>query len=120
MDKPHYLVIDDDSCTRTFISAVFANEASISTACDGREALSLLEQHQYDVIISDVQMPHLNGLDLFTRVQTVAPEAAGKFILCTGNVTDEVVAFCSEYHIQLCAKPMMVDDIKTAVQKLTR
>lgn len=120
MEKAHYLVIDDDECIRIFLAAVFQSEACVTTACDGREALNLLDQHQYDVIISDVQMPFLNGLDLFRAIRTVLPEVAGKFILCTGNVTEEVTSFCSEHHIPLCAKPMMVDDIKAAVHYLTR
>ena len=37
MKKPNYLVVDDDACIRDFIDAVFANEAHITQACDGKE-----------------------------------------------------------------------------------
>ncbi|WP_163338220.1 response regulator [Desulfopila sp. IMCC35008] len=99
MEKAHYLVIDDDECIRIFLVAVFQNEAGVTTACGGREALNLLDQHQYDVIMSDVRMPYLIGLDFFQAIRTVTSEVAGKFILCTGNVIEEVTSFCSEHHI---------------------
>lgn len=119
MKKPNYLVVDDDSCIREFIDAVFANEAHITQACDGKEALELLQHRQFDIVICDVQMPRLNGTDLFNRIQSATPEAAANFIFCTGNPTDELVRLCSAHHTLFCTKPINIATLKSAVSMMT-
>lgn len=118
MQTPNYLVVDDDSCIRDFIDAVFANEAHITQACDGMEALKLLQQRQFDIVICDVQMPRLSGTDLFRLIQTARPEAAANFIFCTGNPTDELTRLCSAHHIIFCTKPIDIATLKSAVSML--
>ena len=119
MKKPNYLVVDDESCIRDLIDAVFTNEAHITQACDGKEALELLQQRQFDVVICDVQMPRLNGTDLFRRVQIAAPEAAANFIFCTGNPTEELADLCSAHHTIICTKPINIASLRSAVSRLT-
>ena len=115
MKKPNYLVVDDDSCIRDFIDAVFTNEAHITQACDGKEALDLLQQRQFDIVICDVQMPRLSGTDLFRQIQITAPEVAANFIFCTGNPTDELVCLCSAHNTIFCTKPIDIATLKSAV-----
>lgn len=119
MRKPNYLVVDDESCIRDLINTVFENEAHITQACDGKEALELLQQRQFDIVICDVQMPHLSGTDLFRRIQAVTPEIAANFIFCTGNPTDELVRLCTEHHTIFCTKPISIATLKSAVSMLT-
>lgn len=119
MKKPNYLVVDDESFIRDFIDAVFANEAHITQACDGKEALELLQQRQFDIVICDVQMPRLSGTDLFRQIQIATPEAAANFIFCTGNPTDELVRLCSAHHTSFCTKPIDIATLKSAVSMLT-
>lgn len=119
MRKPNYLVVDDESFFRDFIDAVFADEARITQACDGREALNLLQQRHFDVVICDVQMPRLSGTDLFRQLLSIAPEAAANFIFCTGNPTDELISFCSAHHTSFCTKPIDIATLKSAVYMLT-
>ena len=54
MSKLQYLIVDDEVFNRTFMTAVFSEEASISTACDGNEALELIVDTDFDIIICDV------------------------------------------------------------------
>ena len=119
MRKSSYLVVDDESCIRDLIEAVFRDEACVTKACDGKEALDLLQQREFDVVICDVQMPRLSGTELFRQLQIIAPEAAAKFIFCTGNPTDELVRFCSTHHAVFCTKPINVAKLKSAVYTLT-
>ena len=118
MEKPNYLVVDDESCIRDLIDAVFADEAHITQACDGKEALELLHQRHFDIVICDVQMPRLSGTDLFRRVYVETPEAAANFIFCTGNPTDELVRLCSAHHTSFCTKPINIATLKSAVSRL--
>ena len=63
----HILVADDDKNTRLFLSAVLENAGfTVTTACNGEEALSALESTHVDLVVLDVMMPKMNGYE-FTR-----------------------------------------------------
>ena len=58
----HILVVDDDKNTRRLLRAVLeAEHYTVSTACDGEEALKVMEQEHVDLVVLDIMMPHLDG-----------------------------------------------------------
>ena len=65
MRSPTVLVVDDDPDLRTILQSVLASEGyQVSTATDGQHALRHTERGLIDVIIMDVTMPHLSGLQV--------------------------------------------------------
>src|SRR5699024_10534244 len=65
------IVIDDDPINLHVIESVLLNEPyDIATALSGKEALQLLAKDDYDLIISDVMMPHMSGFELTKRVRS--------------------------------------------------
>ena len=61
------LVADDDKNTRRYLRAVLEPEYSVSAASNGQEALDILDREHIDLVILDVMMPEMNGLE-FTRL----------------------------------------------------
>lgn len=120
MGKSQYLIVDDEVFIHKYMRAVFSNEAVISTACNGREALELLRNKHFDVIICDVQMPFLNGIDLFKEVKSNISKTCDKFIFCTGNVTEDFFVFCTKHEIPFCEKPIKLDVLKKIVHQVVR
>ncbi len=119
MSKLQYLIVDDEVFNRTFMTAVFSDEASISTACDGKEALELIVDTDFDIIICDVQMPQLNGIDLFKKMKKDNFRACEKFIFCTGNANNDFRQFCSQNEIPYCEKPIELKTLKDTVHRIT-
>ena len=65
------LVVDDDANLREILSVVLSKkDRAVDTAGDGIEAVALLNQNRYDVILSDLNMPGLDGL-LFTGSKAI-------------------------------------------------
>ena len=63
----HILVADDDKNTRLYLQAVLeAAGYTVSTACDGEDALDVLEHEQIDLVVLDIMMPRMNGYE-FTK-----------------------------------------------------
>lgn len=85
---------------------------TISLAASGDEALSLLDQQQVDVIISDVKMPVMDGVDFHGRVRAIPRYKNTPFIFLTG-VSDltRVKAACSSDTDLLLQKPFPVDSL---------
>lgn len=65
--KPQILLVEDDGDMRAYIRHELADEFGIEEATNGREALDLLKSVRPDLIVSDVMMPELNGIE-FTRL----------------------------------------------------
>lgn len=57
------LVVDDDSATRKLTEAMLKGEYSLQIANDGRQALALMEKEEFDVVLMDIQMPVMNGIE---------------------------------------------------------
>ena len=65
----HILVVDDDKNTRRLLRAVLeAEHYTVTTACDGEEALAVLDREHIDLAILDIMMPHMDGYE-FTSLQ---------------------------------------------------
>jgi CheY-like chemotaxis protein/anti-sigma regulatory factor (Ser/Thr protein kinase) len=66
------LVVDDDKTTRLVLRGVLTNAGfSTSVAKDGLDALKVLQTQQFDLLLLDVWMPRMNGLDLLAKLRTV-------------------------------------------------
>ncbi len=64
----HILVVDDDKSTRMFLSAVLnKNGYTVSTACNGEEALDVMDREHIDLVVLDIMMPKMDGYE-FTSV----------------------------------------------------
>ena len=63
------LVVDDDDMISDLLKIILEDEGLVTIARDGGEALGLLENGYYALIVSDVDMPRLNGIDLIRRIR---------------------------------------------------
>ena len=65
------LVVDDDDQIRDLLAAALTSDGhTVDGARDGSEALALLAQHPYDLVLSDLHMPHVDGPSLYETLQT--------------------------------------------------
>ena len=78
------LVVDDDQLILVFLSAVLAEEGyQVTCACDGRQAVELMRENRFDLVITDVTMPgDLNGLDVLRIAKQIDPQY--RVIIMTG------------------------------------
>ena len=106
------LVVDDDEGVRRLTLEMLKRAGhKAEQACDGAAALELLQRNRYDLVISDVVMPHMGGLELFAHVEKLHPET--KLLLTSGY------PFQSEKPIAypLLAKPFRRVDLLDAVAR---
>jgi len=118
MRSPTVLVVDDDPDLRTILQSVLASEGyQVSTATDGQHALHHTERGLIDVIIMDVTMPHLSGLQVYhlprqrgdhTPVLLLSGLAAGS------DRTAGLTAGADDY----LTKPFHLDEVLAHVQAL--
>jgi len=69
------LVADDEPAIRETLSQILSDlGATVDLAADGQEAVDLSEEHPYDLLLSDIRMPHKNGYEVFAEVRQKRPK----------------------------------------------
>ena len=112
------LVVEDESSLRELIANILLlDQHEVDTVRDGAEALYRIEQRAYDLIISDLQMPNLDGPGLYTALRKRFGEALPRVIFVTGHAeADKFVPFLAETGDPVLTKPFTVEDLRTLVQ----
>ncbi len=79
------LIVDDNIIDRKLIKHILAEHLNIiaETAKDGLEALNKIHKCSYDLVITDIVMPKIEGIELINQIQSIAP--ATKIIAISGN-----------------------------------
>jgi DNA-binding NtrC family response regulator len=117
-DHLRILVVDDDEASRTLMSKILAFQGfQVDIADGGSDALTLAEEHPYQLAILDYRMPDMNGVELFEKLRQLQPEIVGIFL--TGYPTvDTVYPAISSGVERVLAKPVDVDELLDLVKEL--
>ena len=84
--KAHILIVDDEKHIQEMISRNFRFEGySVTTASNGEEALEVLKKHRIEVVISDIKMPVMDGIELLKKIRKDYQMV--QVIIITGYVT---------------------------------
>lgn len=88
--KRSLLVVEDSMTTRTLLRNIMVSAGyDVDTAVDGSDAWSKMQKRRYNCIISDIEMPNMNGWDLCARVKGNANSSEIPFVLITSLSKDE-------------------------------
>jgi len=112
------LVVEDESGLRELIANILLlDHHEVDTVHDGVEALYRIEQRRYDLIISDLQMPNLDGPGLYEALRKRFGEALPRVIFVTGNAeAEQFMPFLAETGDPVLTKPFSGEDLRTLVQ----
>ena len=116
------LVVDDEPNLRKVLSAQLQRDGyEVHTAEDGEQALEVLREHHIDLVITDLKMPKLDGMELLRRVVEMDEELPVVMITAHGTV-DNAVEALKTGAFDYITKPFDQAEVRTIVQKalLTR
>lgn len=90
---PRILIIDDEKAIRNTLKEILEFENyKVDQAEDGPAGLDLLIQQKYDVVLCDIRMPKMDGLEVLTRAQAMGTDAAFIMVSAHGNIETAVDA----------------------------
>jgi len=114
---PTILVVDDEENTRQGLKQLLElHEYEVDTACDGYRALEIVKMDSPDIVLTDVRMPELDGLELLKQIKIINPETIVIMLTAYGSVEDAVKAIQSgAYHY--VSKPINTDELLEIVKK---
>ncbi|PKL83891.1 MAG: Fis family transcriptional regulator [Ignavibacteriae bacterium HGW-Ignavibacteriae-3] len=112
------LIVDDEKPIRDSLKMVLADEGFITdTAGDGEEALLKIEDNSYDVVISDIKMPKMDGMQLLESSSKISPETFFIIMTAFASVKTAIEALrCGAYDYLI--KPVEFEDVIIRVKRL--
>jgi putative nucleotidyltransferase with HDIG domain len=116
-DRPRVLVVDDEKFIRDIIADFLGMEGYIvRTAEDGSSAVTELERARYDMVISDLKMPRMGGLDLLKEVSKAHPDTLTVIMTGFGTVETAIDAMKRGAYDYIL-KPFKVEEVVHIVQR---
>lgn len=89
---PNILIVDDEPINRVLLRRLLEKEYTVTEATDGFEALKLIHKNDYDLILLDIMMPRMNGLDVLAEIRETHPSTDLPVILVSAlRDTEHVV-----------------------------
>ena len=118
--RSEVLIVDDEPIIRETLAEYLTQEGFVVRAVGtGEEAVDLASRHRYDIILCDVSLPGLDGLEVLARVSTVSPETVVILVTAYATVETAVEAFQRGAHDYLI-KPVILHEVKAKVERLLK
>lgn len=118
--KSRILVVDDEESIREFLEIMLKKEGyEITLAEDGQKAKDLLTKKNFDMIISDLQMPHVTGIELLKHVKDSYPDTVFMMITAFGT-TETAVEAMKMGAYDYITKPFKIDEVRLNIQNALR
>ncbi len=112
------LVVEDDDSMRDLLRKILTDEGyRVNTAGDGTTALTMVKQAPVDVVLSDVKMPGLDGLELLKAVKKVTPGTYVAIMTAFGTI-DSAVEAMKYGAYDYISKPFKIDEIRILMKKI--
>lgn len=116
--KFHVLVVDDEEMARTNMEHVIRKEGhEVRTAASGSEALSYLRSEVFDLVITDLKMENMTGIELLEEARLSS--STTEIMLVTGHASvDSAVDAFTKGAASYLTKPYKLDDLRSAVKRI--
>ncbi len=113
------LIVDDEQSMRDFLKILLRKEGySVETGANADDALHRLQKDTYDLVISDIRMPGMSGLDLLARIKETYADLPVIMITAFAS-PDDAVSAMKNGAFDYISKPFNVDEIKTVIESAT-
>ena len=118
--RPKALVVEDDAPTRELLAQLLETlDCDVDLAADGEEALEKLRSFHYAVVLLDIILPKMSGIDVMETLRNESPRALGCIIVVTGLDVREIRSLFPAVRETL-SKPVLPGRLREAVRSCLR
>jgi PAS domain S-box-containing protein len=116
------LVVDDEADVAAVLAEMLSGDGhQVDTVPNGRAAIERLERRRYDLVMSDLRMPELDGPGLYRMLESRFPDMLGRVIFLTGDALGPgVVTFLERVARPTVSKPFAAADVHRITQEVLR
>lgn len=116
------LVVEDETpLGNLLLETLVSRGHEVDMALDGAEALERIERRDYDLVITDVKMPIMDGRRLFEEIRRIRPNLATRVVFSTGDVVDpRTREFLGGSGLRVISKPFDLEEVHRVVSEMLR
>lgn len=112
------LIVDDEEMITTLIKSLLNRDGNIDVAHNGAEALNYLNKKFYKLVISDIDLPKMDGLSFYKKSVAKFPTLKKRFLFMSGDLSPERKAFFDENHLKYLSKPMKIKELREVASEI--
>ena len=112
------LIVDGDEMTSKLMKFFFGSYTTIELACNGEEGVRKLQGEYFDLIISDIDMPSMNGIDMYLEAEKTDPHIKNRFLFITATGNYENIDFLKEQNLNYLEKPTPIGQIRAMAMRI--
>jgi PAS domain S-box-containing protein len=119
LERPRVLVIDDERLVGEAIARSLAEDSDVEVVTDAEQALAhIADGRRYDVVLCDLMMPVMTGMDLYAEIVRTAPKLAGRIVFMTGGAfTTRARAFLESVVNPCLEKPLDMSKLRSIIAR---
>ncbi len=102
------LIVEDNVAVARMLEVLTMDDAEVILARDGEEGLSHVQEGHFDLIVADVIMPKMGGIEMYKKALSIDPTLEGHFIFFTGTEDSEELDFLQSSNVTVLPKPSPV------------
>ncbi len=115
----HILLVEDEKGIRDFLGRALEKDGHHTVAVsNGKKALEMIKTETFDLVISDLRMPEMDGISFYNQLKEIRPELSGRFILITGAIEDEVYEFSERTGNPYIQKPFQRSELRKLLSEV--
>ena len=120
--RTRVLVVDDEPSIRALLTVLLQKQGhEVDAVADGETAIKSVASRRYGVILLDVRMPDMSGLEVFVRIKEIAESIASRVIFITGDVmADETRSLLAKTGAPAIAKPFQSQELVAAIERILK
>jgi DNA-binding response OmpR family regulator len=117
----HILLAEDDQIARMALGRILESAGyQVTTASDGAEAIQTLHEHTFDLVVSDIRMPHAGGIEVLQAAMSL--ERPPAVLLLTGQATIDTAisalrSGAADYLLKPCPPQTLIESVRKALER---
>jgi CheY-like chemotaxis protein len=113
--EDRFLVVEDHGSLRRLMASLLARRGAVDTASEGHEGLERLREHFHNGIVTDIQMPGMDGLEFYRRAVEYDSRLQGRFLFCAGDMTRTSENYLRGHNLPFLQKPFGLGQFQDAI-----
>jgi CheY-like chemotaxis protein/rubrerythrin len=102
------LIVEDNNSVARMLEALVADDVEVIIAHDGIEGIEHIRQKRFDLIVSNIDMPEINGIEMYKQALEIDRSVSARFIFFTGTDNPEYLQFVRDSKALMLPKPSPV------------
>jgi CheY-like chemotaxis protein len=114
------LVVDDEPLVQQFLTRMLSEQGhEVETTDNGQDALKKLHSEDYDVVLVDIKLPGMSGIEIYKHLQRMANPLVSRVVFITGDVmSEETMAFLSRAKAPYVTKPFDTERLRKDINSM--